>query len=215
MSAALDAARKAAAKAAEALRTAEAKAQAEQAAVRDRNSARRATFWSDAAERCKAARSAAQTARATVVDLVATGELAEALTAYAEYVRRVVELQAITGQAEQATAEYVWTEAQQVAPDAEYRRSYGGRLNLGQPALQIERVERRQLVTEYHRDRDEVPPGDYRREVPTECRAHHSGPDPLATLLAEGQGRLEQAHAAVYTAELLAPLHAQLEHEDA
>jgi hypothetical protein len=210
---ALDTLRAKAQKAADALRDAETKAADEAAAIRDRNAQRRRDFWSDAGTRCQDARRAAGAARKKVVDLVAAGDMPAALTAYADYVRRVVEAAAVIYAAQTATAEYVWTETRKVDPD-DQASMMGGVLH----RPETEKVERRMLVADWNRLDHIGPPsgihGPARPEHPEHVGGQPPRRDSLDKLMTEGLDRLAQAHSAEFTRALYAPLNAQLEPED-
>jgi hypothetical protein len=211
---ALDTLRQKAEKAADALRDAETKAADEAAAIRERNAQRRTEFWSNAGTRCQEARRAVSAARATVVDSVAAGDMQGALSAYSEYVRRVVEAGVVIGAAQRATGAYVWTETQQVDPD-DQPSMIGGVLH----RPETEKVERRMLVADWNRLDHIGPPSDAHGPARPEYPEHVGGHAPdragLDKLVTEGLTRLEKEHAAAYTSDLLAPLHASLEAEDA
>ena len=169
-----------------------------------RNDERRAAFWADAGDRCTKAQQAARDARSVVVDLVAAGDVCAALAAYLEYVRAVSAAQTVVHLAQSATATYV------------YRETYlvDGSLN-GRAIKKQASREARMLVDQWHRN-DVTPPGSLGRTehgagVP---RSTMQDPDAFTILLGEGTARLADDHRASFTAELLAPLNAELEPED-
>lgn len=104
---ALDTLRKRAEKAAGALRDAQQATEAEAAAIRTRNADRKATFWSNAGERCRAAQETANEALAQVRRLIGAGQVAAALDAYAVYRNAFRAWQKLTYSAQAATTHYV------------------------------------------------------------------------------------------------------------
>lgn len=172
-----------AARLAEQLRDAEAAAERATAERKARNGERVALFWSDAGKRCSDALAARSAARGAVVDYVAAGDLTDALAAYGDYVRRSVEAEAMAAHAKAATAVYVYNE--------------GG-------------VEVRTPVSEWA---GAVPPaGEYRIEhAPGVPASSIPRLETFAALVDEGVERLTTEHRAAFTADLLAPLRAELE----
>jgi len=189
-------------KLAEQYRAAVSNAEAEQAAKDARNADRTAAFWADAGDRCTRAYAATVEARAAVVDAAAEGDTLAALEAYPAYVRSTVEYIALVNLAQRATRMYVYSEQQQVDPDAPAASKSGDSYN----APRMHTVEVRRPASEGQ------PSGQYRTVYPDGVPM--SAPDAAVgfpELLAAGVARLTESHRAAYVAAFTGALSDQLE----